>query len=94
MYKMVALFFEEVWLHRSNRFIAVGGAALFSLFITYAIARIPWIPQLVKTSGMVTSMSLVALTMLMMVYYVLKFAWLGLIWSYRRITKPSMDRLH
>jgi len=91
MFKLVALFFEEAWLHRRNRFIAVGGAAAFSFFLTYSLAQIPWVPQPVKTSGMVISMSLVFITMLMMLYYVFKFVWQSLLWSYRKISGHGAD---
>ena len=91
MYKMVAMFFEQVWLHRRNRFIAVGGAAAFSFFLTYALFQVPWVPEPVKTTGMVISMSLVFITVLMMVFYIFKLLWLGLLWSYRKIAKPSRN---
>jgi hypothetical protein len=89
MYKMVALFFEEVWLHRRNRFIAVGGAAAFSFFLTFALFQVSWVPEPVKTTGTVISMGLVFITMLMMVFYTFNFLWLGLLWSYTKIAKPS-----
>jgi|SRR5436309_2605731 len=89
MYKVIALFFEEVWLHRRNKFIAVGGAAAFAFFLTYSLFQIPWVPETVKTTRMVVSMSLVFITVLMMAFYVFKFLRLGLLWSYRKIAKPS-----
>jgi len=80
-YKTVAFFFEQVWLHRRNVFIAVGGAADFPVFANFALFQIPWVPELVKTAGAVISGTLVIATMLLMVFYVLKFilAWLVLV---------------
>src|SRR5690348_15646586 len=89
MYKVIALFSEEVWLYRRNKFIAVGGAAAFAFFLTYSLFQIPWVPEPVKTTGMVVSMSLVFIAMLMMVFYIFKFLWLGLLWLYRKSGKPS-----
>jgi hypothetical protein len=84
MYKLLGMFFEEVWSHRQNRFIAVGGAAGLSLFMTMALVQVPWIPDFMKSAAGITTGALALATILMMVYYVLKFVWLGLFWMYKK----------
>jgi hypothetical protein len=84
MWKLVAYFFSEAWCHRRNRFIAVGGIAVFLVFVMLALAPVPWVPESLKqTVTVLCGLSIVA-TMMLMVYYVLKFAVVGAIWLFRR----------
>jgi len=92
MYKAVGLFFEEVWLHRRNKFIAVGGSAVFAVFIMVALLQIPWVPEPVKTTAAAISGILITATILMMSFYVVKFVWLGARWQYRKIMNSPQDR--
>jgi hypothetical protein len=80
----VAFFFEEVLLHRRNGFIAVGGGALFLLFIALAIRPVPWVPEALKQTMMFLAMASIVATMLFMVYYGLKFIFIALAWIIKR----------
>jgi hypothetical protein len=85
----VAFFFQEVWLHRRNRFIAVGGGALFLLLVALALQAIPWVPEALRqTMGFLAAASLVA-TMLLMVYYAFKFILIGFAWIFKKAFRLS-----
>ena len=99
MQNPVAFFFEEVWLHRRNRFIAVGGVALFLFFIALALQPIPWVPEALKQTMMFLAMASIVATMLFMLYYALKFVFIAFAWILKkslRVSKPeqpsSMDQ--
>jgi apolipoprotein N-acyltransferase len=85
----VAFFFEEVWLHRRNRFIGVGGAALFLLFIALALQPIPWIPIELKQTMIFLAMAGVVATMLLIVYYALKFIFIAFAWLFKKAFRIS-----
>jgi len=81
---VLGFFFTEVWMHRRNRFIAVGGAAVFLLVLALALSPVPWVPESLKqTVGVLCGVAIVA-TVLLMVYYSLKFFALGIVWLLRR----------
>jgi hypothetical protein len=83
MWKLVAYFFSEAWFHRRNRFIAVGGIAVLLIFVKLALAPVPWVPESLKqTVTVLCGLSIVA-TVLLMLYYALKFAVVGVIWLFR-----------
>jgi hypothetical protein len=95
----VAFFFEEAWLHRRNRFIAVGGAALFVLFVALALQPIPWVPEELKQTMMYLAMASIVATMLFMLYYALKFIFIAFAWILKKTFRlfkheqpGSMDR--
>ena len=85
----VAFFFEEVWLHRRNRFIAVGGAALFLLFIALAVLPIPWVPEALKQVMVFLAWAGIVATMLLMVYYALKLALIAFAWIFKKAFRIS-----
>ena len=85
----VEFFFEEVWLHRRNRFIAVGGAALFLLFIALALQPIPWVPEALKQTVMFLAGAAIVATMLFMVYYSLKFIFIAFAWILKKAFRLS-----
>ena len=92
MWKLVAYFFSEAWFHRRNRFIAVGGIAVLLLFIMLALAPVPWAPESVKqTVTVLCGLSIVA-TVLLMLYYALKFTVVGAIWVFRRVFGATTSR--
>ena len=85
----ITMFFTEVWLHRRNRFIAVGGVALFLLFLMHALKPVPWVPESLKqTIGVLFGLSILATTLLML-YYVLKFVLLAVVWLFKRVFGSS-----
>jgi len=82
---LITFFFTEVWAHRRNRFIAVGGVALFLLFLALALHPVPWVPESLKqTVDVLCGVSIVA-TVLLMLYYVMKFTVVAAIWLFRRV---------
>jgi hypothetical protein len=85
----VAFFFEEVWQHRRNRFIAVGGVALFLLFIALALQPIPWVPEALKQTMMFLAMASIVATMLFMLYYALKFILIAFAWIFKKTLRLS-----
>jgi len=85
----VAFFFEEAWLHRRNRFIAVGGAALFLLFIALALLPIPWAPEALKQTMIFLAGAGIVATMLLMVYYTLKFIFIAFAWIFKKAFRIS-----
>jgi hypothetical protein len=85
----VAFFFEEVWLHRRNRFIGVGGAALFLLFIALALQPIPWVPAELKQAMIFLAGAGILATTLLMVYYALKFIFTALAWIFKKALRIS-----
>jgi hypothetical protein len=86
---LVAFFFEEVLFHRRNRFIAVGGAALFLLFVALAIRPVPWVPEPLKQTMMFLAMASIVATMLFMVYYALKFVFIAFAWILKKALRLS-----
>jgi hypothetical protein len=81
----IAFFFTEVWVHRRNRFIAVGGLALFFIFLMFALSPVPWVPESLKqTVTVLCGLSILA-TILLMLYYALKFVFVIAIWLFRRV---------
>ena len=85
MWKLVAFFFSEAWNHRQNRFIAVGGIAVFLVLAMLALAPVPWVPESLKqTVGVLCRVSVLA-TILLMLYYVLKFVFVAATWLFRRV---------
>lgn len=84
---IVALFFSEVWAHRRNRFIAVGGIAVAFFALTLVVMPIPWIPESLKETTAVLCGISAGATMLLMVYYALKFAVLGATWVGRKAVR-------
>ena len=85
MWKLVAYFFSEAWFHRRNRFIAVGGIAVLLVFVMLALAPVPWVPDSLKqTVAVLCGLSVLA-TILLMLYYALKFAVLVAIWLFRGV---------
>ena len=85
MWKLVAFFFSEAWNHRQNRFIAVGGIAVFLVLAMLALAPVPWVPESLKqTVGVLCGVSVLA-TILLMLYYVLKFVFAAATWLFRRV---------
>jgi len=88
----IAFFFTEVWMHRRNRFIAVGGLALFFLFLMFALSPVPWVPESLKqTVTVLFGLSILATTLLML-YYVLKFTVVIAIWLFRRVFGATTPR--
>jgi hypothetical protein len=85
----VAFFFEEAWLHRRNRFIAVGGVALFLLFIALALQPIPWVPEALKQTMIFLAGAGIVATMLLMVYYTLKFIFIAFAWIFKKAFRIS-----
>ena len=90
----VTFFFEEVWLHRRNKFIAVGGVALFLLFIAIALQPIPWVPNELKQAMMYLAGASLFATMLLMAYYALKFVSIGFVWIFKKAFHLSRDKDH
>jgi multisubunit Na+/H+ antiporter MnhB subunit len=89
MNNLPAFFFEEVWLHRRNRFIAVGGTAVFLLFIAFAIQPVPWGPtELKQTMFFLAGVGLLATTILM-IYYAAKFTVVGFAWVLKKAVRLS-----
>jgi apolipoprotein N-acyltransferase len=89
MWKLLACFFSEAWCHRQNRFIAVGGIAVFFVFVMLALAPVPWVPESVKqTVAVLCGLSILA-TILLMLYYALNFALVVAIWLFRRVFGAS-----
>jgi hypothetical protein len=85
MWKLLAYFFSEAWCHRQNRFIAVGGIAVFLVFVMLALAPVPWVPgSLKQTVAVLCGLSILA-TILLMLYYALKFAFVAAIWLFKRV---------
>jgi succinate dehydrogenase hydrophobic anchor subunit len=86
---ILTFFFAEVWSHRRNRFIAVGGTAVCLLFLTLVVTRIPWMPESLKLlMAIFTGIAFIA-TLLLMLYYVLKFAFLGVKWILAKALRDS-----
>ena|SRR5437868_14793166 len=85
----VAFFFEEVWLHRRNRFIAVGGTALFLLFIALAIQPVPWVPAELKQAMLFLTGACLFAATLLMIYYSLKFTFVGFAWVFKKAARLS-----
>ncbi len=82
---LIAFFFTEVWAHRRNRFIAVGGLALLFLLLMFALNPVPWVPESLKqTIAVLCGLSILA-TILLMLYYALKFAFMTAICLFRRV---------
>ena len=86
---LVAFFFEEVLRHRRNRFIAVGGAALFLLFIALALQPVPWVPEAIKQTVVFLAMASIGATMLFMLYYALKFTFVAFTWIFKKSFRVS-----
>jgi heme/copper-type cytochrome/quinol oxidase subunit 2 len=79
-----SFFFAEVWAHRRNRFIAVGGTALFLLFLTLALANVPWVPDSLKLTLWIFCGISIFTTLLLMIYYAVKFVVVAVVWLFRR----------
>jgi len=80
MFEMIAFFFSEVWNHRTNRFIAVGGIAVLLVGIMMWLAKQPGVPDwLLKFLAFCSGFFAIA-TLAMMVYYAAKFIILGVAW--------------
>jgi hypothetical protein len=82
---VLGYFFTEVWNHRRNRFIAVGGVALFLLFLAVALNPVPWVPESLKQTLYVLCVVSFVATVLLMLYYAMKFAVVAAIWLFRRV---------
>ena len=80
---MFALFFSEVWNHRKNRFIAVGGIAVLFIGIMMALVKIPGLPDWLFNSVAFCTGLFVLATLAMMVYYAARFIILGVMWLVR-----------
>jgi hypothetical protein len=89
MNNLVSFFFEEALLHRRNRFIAVGGAALFLLFIALAIYPVPWVPEALKQTMWFLAGAGIFATTLLMVYYAFKFIFIGFAWIFKKAFRIS-----
>jgi hypothetical protein len=85
MWKLVAFFFSQAWNHRQNRFIAVGGIAVFLVFVMLALAPVPWVPESLKQTVRVLCGVSILATILLMLYYVLKFVFVAATWLFRRV---------
>jgi hypothetical protein len=84
MWKVVSVIFVEAWSRRQNRFIAVGGTAVLLVFVTMALEPVPWVPELLKKAlALLCGVSIVA-TILLMFYYVAKFAVLGVVFLFKK----------
>ena len=81
---VLGYFFTEVWMHRRNRFIAVGGAAVSLLVLALALRPVPWIPESLKQTVFILCGVTIVATVLLMVYYVLKFFVVGVVLLLRR----------
>jgi hypothetical protein len=87
-----AFFFNEVWMHRRNRFIAVGGLAVFFVFLMFALNPVPWVPESLKQTIAVSCGLSVLATILLMLYYVLEFGLVIAIWLFRRVFGKTTPR--
>ncbi|HKV63075.1 MAG TPA: hypothetical protein VJO16_14260 [Candidatus Acidoferrum sp.] len=86
MWKALSFFFVEAWSHRQNKFIAVGSTAVVLLFLMMALAPVPGVPELLKRSiAVLLGISILA-TIVLMFYYVLKFALTGVVLLFKRIS--------
>jgi len=83
MFEMIAFFFSEVWNHRKNRFIAVGGIAVLFVGIMLWLIKLPGVPDwLLKSLAFCTGFFVIA-TLTMMVSYAAKFMIPGVTWLIR-----------
>jgi len=78
MSDFIAFFFSQVWFHRRNRFIAVGGLAVFSIGLMFLLAKISGVPAWVDRAAAAMTGTLILATMALAVYYVVKFIVVGL----------------
>jgi hypothetical protein len=73
MLEFISYFFSGVWNHRRNRFIAVGGLAVFSIGLMFVLAKIQGVPDwLLRASAALTG-TLIIVTMALACYYLVKF---------------------
>ena len=91
---LIGFFFTEAWALRRNIFIAVGGSALFLLFLTLALNPVPWVPESLKMTLAIFCRISISATFLLMLYYILKFAVLAIVWLFRRIFGLSRRENH
>jgi hypothetical protein len=84
MIETFVLLLLQIWEHRRNRFIAVGGLAIVSILIAFAAVRIPGVPASVSTFAVAVSASFVVVMIILMIYYPLKFVGMAAVSLYRR----------
>jgi len=89
MWKLVAFFFSEVWNHRQNRFIAVGGIAVFLVFVMLALASVPWAPESLKQTVEALCGASILATLLLILYHVLKFVLVAASWLFKRVFEET-----
>jgi hypothetical protein len=78
MLELISYFFSEIWNHRRNRFIAVGGLAVFSIGLMFVLVKIQGIPDwLLRVSAALTGTLIIA-TMALAGYYLVKFIIVGM----------------
>lgn len=81
----IAYFLAEIWNHRRNRFIAVGGTSVVVIFVMLFLARLPETPEwLLRTFGVICGV-LIVVTIAMMCYYIVKFVVTGCVRLWRLI---------
>jgi hypothetical protein len=72
MLELISYFFSEIWNHRRNRFIAVGGLAVFFIGLMFVLVKIQGIPDwLLRVSAALTGTLIIA-TMALAGYYLVK----------------------
>jgi hypothetical protein len=87
----LAYLFAEIWNHRRNRFIAVGGTAVFFICLMVLLKSIPETPKWLSDAVAFMCGLLILATLALMCYYIVKLFVMGTrrLWTVLRGTAKS-----
>jgi hypothetical protein len=74
---------SQMWQHRQNRFIAVGGLAVFFVGLMFVLVRLQGVPESILAIVAFLCGVFCLGTIALMIYYPLKFIGIGVIRLYR-----------
>jgi hypothetical protein len=85
MYELFILILHRAWKYRRNAFIAVGGLAVLFIVLMIGLNSVAGAPTWLVKSVTIAANTMVAVVLLAMVYYVVRFVVLWLIWVLREL---------
>jgi hypothetical protein len=85
MYELFLFILRQTWKYRKNAFIAIGGLAVLFIVLMIGLNAVVGVPTWLVKTVTIAANTMVAVALVAMLYYAVRFVGLWFIWALREL---------